>query len=635
VKPAQLIALGLGLGLGLGLAQAKRARVERAPRDPKAYLEEMEKKGLIDHTTGTPERLSAEVRAADEELLGGRTQAAAARLYAVVEGPRFAELADSDDFQDAEYRLGIALHRGGGDESAKRYLERSLRRGKTGPFYEASLRAYVDVCLDARTAHACSETLDKIGAEDLNQEMAYLRGRAAFDADDRQGAEDELRRVTPKSRFYSSAIYLRGVLRVKQADWKGAQDAFCVIADVKEGDTIRFYIDGRYYALKDLARLALGRVAHEEGRYDDAFYHYFLIPQDSKKLPEALFEAAWSSLQRKEYDLGARLVDELMKQFPHTPKAVEARALRATLQVKTCRFAEAEKGFDAILSEYEPLERAIERAIADPVARRALALRVLDEGSPASPQPNQGEAQRRDVDTVMAELLELDPKFFRLHQISRGLAKEAEDAAHVEDAWHDLMSGLTKTNIQASSARAIDPASLYEQVGELRHEIARARSEARASRGVDELKQTLTQLETRRAQLEATLEKVVDSEGSQAEGQGLVAFAEADAAHAARLRARAAKLATRIDEARSELVKEALVDLRQRIDSTLRTARLGKIDAVVGQKRKLEKQIEDLAAGRFPPEIFGRLHIEGLIGDDEEYWPPERELWADEYENYK
>jgi hypothetical protein len=56
---------------------------------------------------------------------------------------------------------------------------------------------------------------------------------------------------------------------------------------------------------------------------------------------------------------------------------------------------------------------------------------------------------------------------------------------------------------------------------------------------------------------------------------------------------------------------------------------------VVGSKRNLEKQIEDLAAGRFPPEMYGRLHIEGLIGDDEEYWPPEPEIWLDEYENYK
>ncbi|MFI5290100.1 MAG: hypothetical protein ACHQ17_10645, partial [Polyangia bacterium] len=90
-----------------------------------------------------------------------------------------------------------------------------------------------------------------------------------------------------------------------------------------------------------------------------------------------------------------------------------------------------------------------------------------------------------------------------------------------------------------------------------------------------------------------------------------------------------------LDKASGELVRKALVDLRGRLDDLLRRARLGKIDAVVGSKRNLEKQIEDLAAGRFPPEMYGRLHIEGLIGDDEEYWPPEPEIWLDEYENYK
>jgi hypothetical protein len=33
--------------------------------------------------------------------------------------------------------------------------------------------------------------------------------------------------------------------------------------------------------------------------------------------------------------------------------------------------------------------------------------------------------------------------------------------------------------------------------------------------------------------------------------------------------------------------------------------------------------------------MLGRLETEGLIGDDEEYWPYEGEYWADEYENYR
>src|SRR5581483_10127745 len=318
----------------------------RPPTEASGYLDELEKRGLVDKGLGTPERLAAEVRAADDDLVAGRPAIAAARLYAIVEGPRWQDLSETDDFQDAEYRLGIALHRGGGGASARRYLARSLARGPKAPFYQAALRAYVDVCLDERVAPECVAELDKMQAEDLDEEIAYLRGRAYFDAGIFSGAEQSLGRVSPRSRFYSSALYLRGVMRVNKRDWTAAQDAFCAVADTKEGDSLRFFIDGRYYNVRDLSRLALGRIAHEQGQYEDAFYHYFLIPSDSPKLPDALFEAAWSSLQRREYDLGARLIDEFLKAFPRSPRAFEARLLKATLEVKTCRFRAAEGGFE-------------------------------------------------------------------------------------------------------------------------------------------------------------------------------------------------------------------------------------------------------------------------------------------------
>jgi hypothetical protein len=380
--------------------------------------------------------------------------------------------------------------------------------------------------------------------------------------------------------------------------------------------------------------LALARVAHEEGRYDDAFYHYFLIPSDSKKLPDALFEAAWSSLARKEYDLGARLIDEFMKQYGQTQRASEARLLRATLQVKTCRFAEAEKGFDAVLAEYEPLTRAVDRALADGAMRRALAQRLLaaDETHPISTS---------DSDGAIASMLQVDARFYRLHAIARGLDREAADMDHVEGEWRQLERRVAQSgagnargqfHVQPVAGGPTDAAGLLARVNALGDEVARARREVRGS---DEAKQALAALETRRAQLGGTLERLLDMQPASGERGGLPGMIHADLSAATRLRAKVSGLRARIDAASGELIRQALVELRGRLDGMLRQARLGKIDAVVGQKRKLERQIEDLAAGRFPPEMFGKLHIEGLIGDDEEYWPPEAERWADEYENYK
>jgi hypothetical protein len=599
-----------------------RAQADRKP-EASAYQQELEKRGLVDKTLGTPERLAAEVRAADDELVAGRPAAAAARLWAIVEGPRWSDLADTDDFQDAEYRLGLALHKGGGSATARRYLVRVLARGQknkaAAPFYEAALRTYVDTCLDDHVVAACVAELDQLAPEDVGEEIAYLRGRNAFDTGSLKEAEDELGRVSPKSRFYSSALYLRGVARVKRGDFAGAKDAFCAVADVKDGDTLRFYIDGRYYQLRDLARLALGRLAHEERRYDDAFYHYFLIPQDSNKLPDALFEAAWSSLERHEFDLGARLAAEFLRLYPTSPRASEARLLNATLQVKTCRFAEAEKGFDAFLSEYQPLVGAVDRAIANPSTLSALTARLIAKARGQSSA--EGDAQTQTI----AELLEVDARFYRLQALARGLAVEATDAGHVVAAWRKLEARVGSTAVQAVSTGP-DPATLAEDLNRLGRELARARGKMPEKQ--------LAELEARRQAALAQLEPALQTRAAESSTGGISALVHADAQHAADLRARAARLDARLEAASKELVREALVELRARMDVLYRRARLGKIDAVVGQKRKLERQIEDLAAGRFPPELFGKLHIEGLIQDDEEYWPPEKERWADEYEGY-
>ncbi|MEO6952732.1 MAG: tetratricopeptide repeat protein [Polyangia bacterium] len=647
------------------MAQARDGATRATTRttDMRGYLEELEHRGLVDRTTGTPEKLQLELRRADEELTSGRPLDAARRLYAVVEGPRFEDLSESDDFQDAEYRLASALARGGSTVTARAYFERSLQRGKAAPMYEAALRGYVDLCLDEKIAPACVATLDQLKVEDVSEDIGYLRGRAAFDTGHDDVAEQELARVSPRSRFYSSALYLRGVLRVRQSDWKAAQDAFCTIANVKDGDPIRFYIDGRYYQLRDLARLALARVAHEQGRYDDAFYHYFLIPSDSKKLPEALFEAAWSSLQRKDYDLGARLVEEFLKTFPDSSRVAEARVLYGTLLVKTCRFAKAEEVFGAVLAEYEPLAHEIDRLVDDAAGRRALAVKLLERArrqaealaaeaeraseqtpgsKPLAPKPTAVPVDPRlgprQTETVIAELLDLDPRFYRVEKLAKGLDNGAADGGHVAEVWRELGATLDRTPI-ASAATRVDAPELLERTVRLGSDVAAAREEAERlpSAERNEQDRALSALEKRRGELESALGHLLDvsPDDNTTQARGLSALIAADARRANELAGRSAALRGRLEGASSELLREALLALRGRIDDSLRSARLGKIDSVVGQKRRLEREIEDLAKGRFPPELFGKLHLEGLIKDDEIYWPPERELWLDEYDDYK
>jgi hypothetical protein len=99
--------------------------------------------------------------------------------------------------------------------------------------------------------------------------------------------------------------------------------------------------------------------------------------------------------------------------------------------------------------------------------------------------------------------------------------------------------------------------------------------------------------------------------------------------------AEARKLRAELVAATSMIATKALVDLDRRLRELLRRSRLTHIDAVIGKKKKLEIEIANLRKGRYPAELFATLQLEGLMGDDEEYWPFEGEYWSDEYENFK
>ena len=72
------------------------------------------------------------------------------------------------------------------------------------------------------------------------------------------------------------------MIRARRGEYKGSAEAMCEIAATPDNDKFTFVVDDRYFTVKDLARLGLGRLAHEHGEYDDAYYHYFQIPDDSR-----------------------------------------------------------------------------------------------------------------------------------------------------------------------------------------------------------------------------------------------------------------------------------------------------------------------------------------------------------------
>jgi tetratricopeptide (TPR) repeat protein len=604
-----LVQFTLRLSLALLLQKADPAAAAAPPPDPMGrYLADLEKAGILtaDKTPPSLEHLKTELAEAEDDLVTGNAEVASVKLFRLVESPRYAQFDYAPEYAIAELTLARALIRAGGTKSAERYLLRVLGRGTKSPAFAPAYRAMVDIALETHEQAAILAVLDHFGEDfaarggtlprDSEKEHTYLAAKVAYEAGDTARAESLFANIDRQSRFYAAALYFRGLIQARQGHLASARRSMCEIVEQVDQDRFTFFIDGRYYGVKDLAYLALGRISHEQEKYDDAYYFYFRVPEDSERLPDALFEASWSMFQAGEYEAANAFLDEFDRSFGKTPLAPDVLLLHAMIDLKSCRFDEVRATLDKLVKIYGPLQASVAALIKDPEKRVAFYRRLLSKRSIATPR-----------DPII-ELLKIDPRFFKFYADIVALDRETGLVPGEVAVWDELTAhekGVTGTN-------ASEAVRLVNDVEALRPLAA----------GDPEM-------ETRVADLADQARRAARL-GNVAGGP----FAK-EAETALALAAEARKLRAQLVVATSTIANRALVDLDKRLRELLRRARLTHIDAVIGKKKKLEIEIANLRQGRFPADLFATLQLEGLMGDDEEYWPFEGEYWSDEYENYK
>ncbi len=632
--------------------------------DPLAkYFSALEAMKLIDVEGGTLETLRRELATGEKLLTDGAFTNAAVALYAIVKSPRYASFTDFVEYQNAEYDLAVALARAGAYGSSLDVIDNILKRGPAAPYWGPAHRRAVDIAIETRDHAGVLARLEAIKTSEpipvsAAGERSYLRGRAAYDAGKLTDAQGELALVSKKSRLYSSAVYLRGVIWARKGELKSSAEAMCEIAATEDNSKFTFVVDDRYFTIKDLARLGLGRIAHEQGEYDDAYYHYFQIPDDSLYLSDALFEASWSMYQKRELATARDLVHEFLRTFPTSPLWPEASLLAGYTELADCKFDDSQKWYDGLVARLQPVVDEIDHARKDPALRKQLFAKALsryreikDTGQVDGKKVGTA-TSKAPIDDVVA-LLRLDPKFLRLNDAVTGIHELANTAPQATRQWQNLAAQVAETKVQkVSTTRTLEQEQLADanatvedlrrlarQVTEQRLEIARAKRDGTMAgdAATDELKR----LDELHAKVTHAVEQAVTAADAAAQAVTAQASAslkpliESDIGDARRLDKSAHALATQLDEAGDKLAQLAIERLYVDTRKVLDKAKLGKVDAVIGQKRKLDIAVQDLAAGRFPEELRGRLWNASMIGDDEEFWPYQGEYWADEYEGWR
>jgi tetratricopeptide (TPR) repeat protein len=601
----------LPLILILSAAGAVTARAADSPETPGVdpiarYLSDLEASRRLPPEEATEAILRERLRSADDQLVRGDARAATTVLFGIVESPRFAQWKDTPSYQDAEFLLGRALARGGARRSAERYLTRVLSHGPDAPYFVPAYRALVDLALEtksyARMVPALSAAAPTLPA-DSQSELAYLRGRTAYDRRDFDGAGASFASVDRHSRFYPGAAYFRGLIASRKRQWSEARAAFCEIVDQKDKSKVSFAVDARYFGLKDLARLALGRISHEQDRYDAAYYYYFSLPDESEYLAEALFEASWSMFQKGELDAARNFIDQFERLFPRSPLRAEVAILRANLDVRSCAFDRARHGANQVIETYKPLLADVGKLLVDSQRRPQLIDRLM--ARPAV----LGTAS--DQEGEILTLLKLDNRFRGLHQMINDIDADLAEATVSVALWKSLgAEAQSKKNLLATTSSA-EAAQLYQDVEALTDDAL--------ADGV---------VPQRLADLLLNVSLLTHPATSAGPYETEARAAEALARRLSALRAK-------VLEAARGLAGDSLTELDRRLRTVLRQARLVQIDGAVGKKKRLEIEIGHLTEGKIPAELFHKLQTEGSLADDEEYWPFEGEYWSDEYTRFK
>jgi len=593
-------------------ASASASAKKVAAADPVGqYLADLEKSGALPADEPSLEKLKEALVTAEDDLVTGNPQVAATRLYRIVESPRWIVLAFAPEYQNAEFALGRALVRLGAYGSAKRYLLRVLARGGGQPYFAAAYRVMVDIALETRDATGILALLNSVrSAEPLprdgKNEQGYLRGKVAYEAGELAAADAAFGDVDKQSRFYASALYFRGLIQARQGRYASARRNLCEIVEPADKGRFSFFIDGRYYAIRDLAYLALGRIAHEQRRYDDAYYFYFRVPEDSDRLPDALYEASWSMFQKGEYEAAGAFIDQFDRMFPKSPLAPDVLLLHAMIDLKSCAFDRVRTTLNTFVKTYAPIQAEVATLLKDTERRRALYRRLLDKDHIG--------AERDPI----VELLKIDPQFFRYYSYIVALDREAGLLPGDVAAWNELGAKVAAKTSEKSDGKGAADEDQSAEAAQLTSDVQALVAQAKGDPVLEEQVGAL---------LDETRQAARPIEAGRAFG--------ADAAATRALGGQVRRLRTQLVTTATTLAEAALTDLDRRLRKLLRQARLTHIDALIGKKKKLEIEIANLREGRYPPDMFAQLQLEGLMGDDEEYWPFEGEYWSDEYENYK
>ncbi len=256
----------------------------------------------------------------------------------------------SDEYYTAWYGIAHALGQCELYQSSANYLVDVLLEGPEKPFFQQAFWELKGLRRTINYSPPDLERLTEMGVVNFSRrfqdEYNYFLGEFFYDYNNFTKALDYFAAVSEDAPEHPKALYLTGLIEVQNQLYKSAVDKFQrAIVAVESLDTDT--------EVRDLAYLALARIAYEAENFDAAVYYYRKLPRDSNKLAQAFYEQAWTYFLKGDYERALGTFQALHSPYFSHFFYPELWVLEATVYVNLCYVENAEeaiKRFEADVS---------------------------------------------------------------------------------------------------------------------------------------------------------------------------------------------------------------------------------------------------------------------------------------------
>ena len=259
---------------------------------------------------------------------------------------------DSDALKyEALYKLGESLFMQKNYISATRYYETLLASYGNADLKAKALKRLIFMSYSLGEYAAAEKYYDQFvqGGNNIyaDQELLYYFAKSLFFAGKTEEAVKLFSSVNKESEFYPQSRYFLGVTALRDKKLEEARTFYEEILSLPEGAG---YHDFRN--IRELAGLAVARIAFELDDQETASNYYLPTAFDSRSFPQAYYELSWTFIKRDQFENAVDTLRIVKNVAPYSRIASQAEILEGTLLVKMGRFGEALVLFNSIVSKY-------------------------------------------------------------------------------------------------------------------------------------------------------------------------------------------------------------------------------------------------------------------------------------------